>query len=59
MQLFSNKMDETEIIKNIKLVEVKDKWMTRGIKTVDINDDCKTKKRLDFQQEDVTPAERK
>jgi len=41
-------MDETEIIKNIKLVEVKDKWMTRGIKTVDINDDCKTKKRLDF-----------
>ncbi|NCN69003.1 MAG: hypothetical protein COV98_05560 [Candidatus Altarchaeum sp. CG12_big_fil_rev_8_21_14_0_65_33_22] len=39
-------MDETEIIKNIKLVEVKDKWMTRGIKTVDINDDCKTLKEI-------------
>jgi len=39
-------MDKTEIIKNIKLVEVKDKWMTRGVKIVDIDDGCKTLKEI-------------
>ncbi|CEG13644.1 hypothetical protein MSIBF_A4390002 [groundwater metagenome] len=39
-------MEDSKIIKNIKLVEVKDIWMSRGIRTVDINDDCKTLKEI-------------
>jgi len=35
-------MKNSEIIRNIKLVEVKDVWMSRGIRAVDINDDCRT-----------------
>ncbi len=39
-------MEDSEIIKNIKLVEVKDIWMSRGIRAVDINDECKTLKEI-------------
>jgi len=38
-------MDENEI-KNVKLVEIKDTWMARGVKIVDINDECKSIKNI-------------
>jgi len=39
-------MGDDEIIKNIKLVDIKDTWMGRGIKTVDVNDDCESIKNI-------------
>ncbi|MDI6730425.1 MAG: hypothetical protein QMD06_02640 [Candidatus Altarchaeum sp.] len=39
-------MENSEIIKNIKLFEVKDIWMSKGIKAVDMNDNCKTLKEI-------------
>jgi len=39
-------MENSEIIRNIRLVEVKDIWMSGGIRAVDINDDCKILKEI-------------
>lgn len=35
-----------EVISKIKLVEEKDLWMKRGIRTVDVNDDCSKLKEI-------------